>query len=94
MSSKRKEIFKKASNLFKKASNFLKISLKGQLLKPKIVRDVKEIIVDNKSRAKFYHDPKCMKEKTFHLGEQIFAKLTDRQKNWLPGQSHGPMMSR
>jgi hypothetical protein len=56
-----------------------------ELLKRQIVRDVKEIIIDNNSRAKFYHDPKCMKEKTFHLGEQIFAKLTDRQKNWLLG---------
>jgi hypothetical protein len=29
----------------------------------------------------FYHDRRCMKEKTFQPGEQIFVKLTDRQKS-------------
>jgi hypothetical protein len=48
------------------------IPVSSKLLKPQIVRNVKKII---KSRAKFYHDRKCMKEKTFQPGEQIFVSV-------------------
>jgi hypothetical protein len=56
------------------------IPVSSELLKPQIIRDVKKIIIDNKSRAKFYHDRTYVKEKTFQQGEQIFVKLTVRQK--------------
>jgi hypothetical protein len=45
------------------------IPVSSELLKPQIVRDVKKIIIYNKSRAKL------------QPGEQIFVKLSDRHKN-------------
>jgi hypothetical protein len=41
--------------LFSRRTRYM-IPVSSELLKTQIVRDVKKIIIDNKSRAKFYHD--------------------------------------
>jgi hypothetical protein len=64
-------------------------------MKPQIVRNVKQFIIDNKTQSAKYHDRKCIKETTFGPGEQIFVKLSDQPKQkWLPGYVRNQIKSR